>query len=175
LLKKERQRKTKQNKSTTAQIGTNVKARREFGARLLARSRFASGRRPANSIAVFRGPRANAELVPKFHVALHASHAALRMETLEISPYTNVTLTFVPCSWGIWVREPYTEKNESNWETKKLKSDHGPHWGPGTKKNWPTDHRSQYNLKLNLRHSSANDRPVLSSERAAHINKPAIV
>jgi hypothetical protein len=36
--------------------------------------------RLANSINVFRsflGPRANAELVPKFHVALHASHAAL--------------------------------------------------------------------------------------------------
>jgi hypothetical protein len=26
--------------------------------------------------AIFLGPRANAELVPKFHVALHASHAA---------------------------------------------------------------------------------------------------
>jgi hypothetical protein len=32
--------------------------------------------RPANSIKVFLGPRANAELVPKFHVAQHASHAA---------------------------------------------------------------------------------------------------
>jgi hypothetical protein len=27
---------------------------------------------------VFLGPRANAELVPKFHVALYASHAALQ-------------------------------------------------------------------------------------------------
>jgi hypothetical protein len=26
---------------------------------------------------VFLGPRANVEFVPKFHVALHASHAAL--------------------------------------------------------------------------------------------------
>jgi hypothetical protein len=43
---------------------------------------------------VFLGPRANAELVPKFHVALHASHAALRIVTLKISPYTNVTLIF---------------------------------------------------------------------------------
>jgi hypothetical protein len=43
---------------------------------------------------VFLGPRANAELVPKFHVALHASHAALPMVTLKISPYTNVALTF---------------------------------------------------------------------------------
>jgi hypothetical protein len=43
---------------------------------------------------VFLGPRANAELVPKFYIALHASHAALPMVTLQISPYTNVTLTF---------------------------------------------------------------------------------
>jgi hypothetical protein len=42
---------------------------------------------------VFLGPKANAELVPKFHVALHASHAALPMVTLKISPCTNVTLT----------------------------------------------------------------------------------
>jgi hypothetical protein len=42
---------------------------------------------------VFLDPRANAELVPKFHVALHASHAALLMVTLKMSPYTNVTLT----------------------------------------------------------------------------------
>jgi hypothetical protein len=43
---------------------------------------------------IFLGPRANAELVPRFHVALHASHAALPMVTLKISPCTNVTLTF---------------------------------------------------------------------------------
>jgi phosphoglycolate phosphatase-like HAD superfamily hydrolase len=43
---------------------------------------------------VFLGPRANAELVPEFHVALHASHAALPMLALTISPYTNVTLAF---------------------------------------------------------------------------------
>jgi hypothetical protein len=42
---------------------------------------------------VFFGPRANAELVPKFHVALHAFHAALSMVTLGISACTNVTLT----------------------------------------------------------------------------------
>jgi hypothetical protein len=40
---------------------------------------------------VFLGPRANAELVPKFHVALHASHAAFPMAALEISHCTNVT------------------------------------------------------------------------------------
>jgi hypothetical protein len=43
---------------------------------------------------VFLGPTSNAELVPKFHVALHASHVALPMVTLKISPYTNITLTF---------------------------------------------------------------------------------
>jgi hypothetical protein len=35
---------------------------------------------------VFLGPRANAELVPKFHVALHASHAALSVVTLKLRP-----------------------------------------------------------------------------------------
>jgi hypothetical protein len=40
---------------------------------------------------VFFGPRANAELVPKFHVALHASHAAFSMVALKISHFTNVT------------------------------------------------------------------------------------
>jgi hypothetical protein len=40
---------------------------------------------------VFLGPRANDELVSKFHVALHASHAALPMVILEISYCTNVT------------------------------------------------------------------------------------
>jgi hypothetical protein len=42
---------------------------------------------------VLLGPRANAEFVPKFHVALNASLAALPMVTLKILPYTNVTLT----------------------------------------------------------------------------------
>jgi hypothetical protein len=46
--------------------------------------------RPANSIKVFRGPRANAELVPRFHIALHASHAAFPMVALETSHCTNV-------------------------------------------------------------------------------------
>jgi hypothetical protein len=77
LVKK---RKTKQKKNTTPQIGTNVRACR-FNAGLLARSQFASGRScdrktlPRFSVD-FLGPRANAELVPKFHVALHASYAA---------------------------------------------------------------------------------------------------
>jgi hypothetical protein len=77
---------------------TNVMAR-GFNSGLLARSQFAS-RRPCDwptrsrFSVVFLGPRANAELVPKFHVALHDSHAELPMVTLKISPYTNVTLTF---------------------------------------------------------------------------------
>jgi hypothetical protein len=57
----------------------------------LARSQFASRRscdQPTQSrfVMVFLGPRANAELVLKFHVALHASHVALPIETLKISP-----------------------------------------------------------------------------------------
>jgi hypothetical protein len=75
----------KENKIKTAQIGTGVRAR-VFNAGLLTRSQFASGRfcnRPtrARFSVVFLGPRANDELVPKFHVALHASHAALPMVT----------------------------------------------------------------------------------------------
>jgi hypothetical protein len=73
-----------------AQIGTNVRAL-GFNAGLLARSQFASVRscdRPTRSrfSVVFLGPRANAELVPKFSVTLHASQAALQMVTLKISP-----------------------------------------------------------------------------------------
>jgi hypothetical protein len=59
----------KKKKNTTAQIGTNTSIRaREFKAGLLAS-------------VVFLGPRANAELVPKFQVELHASHAAIPMVT----------------------------------------------------------------------------------------------
>jgi hypothetical protein len=66
-------------------------ATRVFNAGLLARSRFASGRpcdRPTRSrlSVVFLGPRANAELVPKFHIALPASHAAIPMATSKILP-----------------------------------------------------------------------------------------
>jgi hypothetical protein len=43
---------------------------------------------------VFLGPRANAKLVPKFHVALHASRAALPIVALEISHCTHVTLKY---------------------------------------------------------------------------------
>jgi hypothetical protein len=71
----------------TEQIGYNVKAR-VFNAGLLARSQFASRKscdrltRSRVSLS-FLGPRANAELVPEFHVALHGSHAALPVVTLK--------------------------------------------------------------------------------------------
>jgi hypothetical protein len=73
-----------------AQIGTSVRAC-VFNAGLLARSQCASGRScdwltQSRFSVVFLGPRANAELVPKFHIALHASHAALPMITPKISP-----------------------------------------------------------------------------------------
>jgi hypothetical protein len=50
--------------------------------------------RPKFSV-VFLGSRANAEMVPEFRIALHALHAAFPTVTLEISPYTNVTLTLI--------------------------------------------------------------------------------
>jgi hypothetical protein len=77
-----------------ALTGTDVRAR-AFNAGLLVRSQFASGRsfdwptRLRFSV-VFLGPRANAELVPKFDVALHASYAALPRVTLKFRP--NVAL-----------------------------------------------------------------------------------
>jgi hypothetical protein len=98
LVEKEKERRGK-NKRKTQQhrLETNVRVR-GFNAGLLARSQFASRRtcdQPTRSrfSVVFLGLRANAELVPKFHVALHACHAALPMITLKISPCTNVTLT----------------------------------------------------------------------------------
>jgi hypothetical protein len=82
--------KKRKKRKKEAQIGTSVKAR-AFNARLLARSQFASRRScdlPTRSwfSVVFHGPRANAELVPKFHVALYSSHAALPVVTPKISP-----------------------------------------------------------------------------------------
>jgi hypothetical protein len=98
LLKKEREKKKQENKRKIAAQIRAVRARR-FNAGLLARSQFASRRscdRPTRSrfFVVFLRPRANAELVPKFHVALYASHAAFPMVTLKMLPYTNVTLSF---------------------------------------------------------------------------------
>jgi hypothetical protein len=119
---------------------------------------------------VLLGPRANAELVPKFHVTLHASHTALPMVTLKISLCTNITLTsgWITLFMGD-MGEGVPHREERNCQTKKLKSGHGPHWGPDTNTNWPTVRRSQYNLKLNLRHCTANYRPVLSTERALYM------
>jgi hypothetical protein len=77
-------------KEKTAQIGTNIRAR-IYKAGLMARSQFASGKscgRPTRSrfSVVFLGPRANARLVPRFRMALHALRAVLPMATLKISP-----------------------------------------------------------------------------------------
>jgi hypothetical protein len=96
--KKEKIMKKQKRKTQQHRLKTNVRVR-GFNAGLLARSQFASGRscdRPTRSSfsVVFLGPRAIAEMGPKFHVAQHASHAALAMVTLKISPCTNVTLTF---------------------------------------------------------------------------------
>jgi hypothetical protein len=93
-VKKEKEKKQKR-KIQQQRVGTNVRVR-GFNAGLLARSQFAFGRscdRPTRSrfSVVFLGPRANAELVPKFHVALHATRAVLPMVMLEISHCTNVT------------------------------------------------------------------------------------
>jgi hypothetical protein len=79
------QKRKRWEKKAAAQIGINVRAR-VLNDGLLARSQFASGRscdRPTRSrfSVVFLGPRANAELLPKFHVALHASNAAFPMVT----------------------------------------------------------------------------------------------
>jgi hypothetical protein len=71
--KEKRKKKLKQKKK--AQIWTVIRAR-VFNAGLLARSK---------SSVVFLLPRANADLVPKFNVALHAYHAALPMVTPNIS------------------------------------------------------------------------------------------
>jgi hypothetical protein len=52
---------------------------------------------------VFLGPSINVEMIPKFHIALHASHAVLPMITLKVSAYTNVTLTF---DFDFWLDHP---------------------------------------------------------------------
>jgi hypothetical protein len=62
-----------------------------LNAGLLTRNQFASERpcdRPNRSrfSVVFLDPKANAELVPKFHVALHATYAALALVTSKFHP-----------------------------------------------------------------------------------------
>jgi hypothetical protein len=92
VKEKTKQNKTREKHNCTVEANITVPG---FNARLLARSQFAFGRscdRPTRSrfSVVFLGPRANAELIPKFHFAQHASHVALQMVTLRISPSTNV-------------------------------------------------------------------------------------
>jgi hypothetical protein len=106
---------------------------------------------------VFLDPRTNPELVPKFHVTLHASHAALPMVTLKISPYSNVTLAF---DFDFGLDHPVHGGYGWGSPTPRRRR-----WRPGNKTNWPT----QYNLKLNLRHCTTNYGPVLSSERAPYM------
>jgi hypothetical protein len=110
--KKEKE-KTQRRKPQHHRLGTNVRVR-GFKAGLLARSQSACGSATSRFSVDFFGPRANAGLLPKLHVALHDSHATFPMVTLKISPCTNVTLTWArsPCLWGIWVRESYTEKTK---------------------------------------------------------------
>jgi hypothetical protein len=72
-----------------------------------------------------------------------------------MSHYTNVTLTFdfdfglvhpVHGRYG-WGR-PTWRRKKATVKQRKLKS--GPHKGPDTKMNWPTDRRSQYNLNSDV-------------------------
>jgi hypothetical protein len=95
-LKKRKKRKTE--KKTHHRLGTSV---RDIGvnAGLLAGNQFATGKscnqptRTSFSV-VLLAFRSNAELVSKFHVALHASHAAFPVVALKISLCTDVILTF---------------------------------------------------------------------------------
>jgi hypothetical protein len=64
-------KKEKKGEKVTAQIGTNVRA-----CIFNASGRSCDWPTRSRFSVVFLGPRANAELVSKFHVALHGSHAA---------------------------------------------------------------------------------------------------
>jgi hypothetical protein len=128
----------KRREKKTARIGANVRAC-VFNARLLTISQFASGRSCDWPIwsrfsVVFFGPRANAELVLKFHFAFHALHATLPMVTLNISPYTNVTLAFDfdfalyhPVHGGYGWGRPTWRRKKVTVKQRKLKSGHEPH------------------------------------------------
>jgi hypothetical protein len=90
FLKKKQKIKKRKRETQQHGLGTNVRVR-GFKAGLLARSQFASGRscnRPTQSrfSVVFLGPRANAELIPKFHVAVHTCHATLPIITSKFRP-----------------------------------------------------------------------------------------
>jgi hypothetical protein len=76
---------------------TSVKVR-VSNAGLLAGSQFAFGRscdRPLGLVSL--GPGANVELVPKFHIDLHTSHAALPVVASKFrSDAVNILLHFYP-------------------------------------------------------------------------------
>jgi hypothetical protein len=67
-------------------MGVQEKYSRAFSDRSEAKSKTPD----VHLYAIILDPRASAELVPKFHVALHASHADFPMVTLRFSP--NVAL-----------------------------------------------------------------------------------
>jgi hypothetical protein len=80
----------KGKKKPTAQIRTNVRARVFNAVYYWLEVSFhsegsATGQLDQGFPFFFLGPRENAELVSKFRVAMHASHAALPMVTLRIS------------------------------------------------------------------------------------------
>jgi hypothetical protein len=58
------------------QLGSKVRVL-VFNMGLLVRSQSCDRLSPRGFTAVFLGPKANPELVPKFHVALYASNASL--------------------------------------------------------------------------------------------------
>jgi hypothetical protein len=70
------------------------------------------------------------------------------------------------------------KKKESNYQTKNLKSGHGPHKGPDTKTKWPTDRRSQYEYNWKstfesfLQKAWTEERAIPSN--ASHINQTPI-
>jgi hypothetical protein len=68
---------------------------------------------------------------PKFHVALHASHAALPIVTLKISPCTNVTLNlgWITLFMGD-MGEGALQREERNCQIRKLKLVMGHIGGP---------------------------------------------
>jgi hypothetical protein len=67
----------------------------------------------------------------------------------KLTSTSTATWLWLLYGWRIWMKASYIKK-EVIVKQRKLKSGQGPHRGPDTKKNWPTDRRSQYNLNLNM-------------------------
>jgi hypothetical protein len=151
-------------------VETNVRGR-VFNAGLLARSQFASGSscdRPTRSrfSVGFLHPRANAELVFKFHIALHASYAAHAVVTLQIWSYINVTLSLRwdsnirswilrdsnQCVIALQITDPSSrQRGHPTWRIKKaIVKQMKLLWARHEDElvNWPL---SLYNLNLNLK------------------------